>query len=116
MRRRHLSHVFLVFVKDTVYLIYSIIDKPSQRTINHIRKDFIKDILDPRINHIVKHKTSTCKLFRLVRMANKPKPHDKKAGEGGPHVEGQPGGQGAATTTPPQQQPSPAIPGPLQKL
>ena len=44
-------------------------------------------------------------------MANKPKPHDKKAGEGGPHAEGQPGGQGGATTTPPQQKPSPAIPG-----
>ena len=84
---------YLGFVKDIGYLIYNIFDKPSQQTINHVRKDLIKVTLDPRINLIVKPKT----------------------GEGGPQGEGQPGGQGVATPTPPQQQPSQAFPGPPSK-
>ena len=49
-------------------------------------------------------------------MTNKPKANDQKAGEGCPNAEGQPGGQGAATTTPPQQKPSTAPPGAPAKV
>ena len=71
---------YLGFVKDIGYLIYNIFDKPSQQTINHVRKDIIKVILDPRMNIIVKPKTDTCNNhnpnhFRKVRMTNKPKHH-----------------------------------------
>ena len=49
-------------------------------------------------------------------MTGKPKANDQKAGEGGPNAEGQPGGQGAATTTPPQQKLSTAPPGAPAKV